>query len=200
LGATKLVVKDMQTQHLITIASLTTNDRFAPLMNDEALLKAILKAAEVDAEGLLKTKEELEGMGPSERETEELNKIRAEVAKLNAEAERLMAGDGQQGPEPMSEKDLAENQLAYDRIQADLQLQQMKLEQAAIEASDNSEIRLAEIQSRFELGARADETKRLIKEMEERRKSVTDGYLARLKAEEVSMKKANLGKGFDTYG
>jgi hypothetical protein len=64
-GATKLVVKDMQAQHLIFIADMTTNDRFAPLMKDEELLRGILKAAEVDVDQYMLSEEEIADQGPS---------------------------------------------------------------------------------------------------------------------------------------
>lgn len=197
-GATKLVVKDMQTQHLIVIANMTTNDRFAPLMKDDELLRAILKSAEVDPDQFMKSDEEMQGMGPSPMEVAELEHRQAETEKLRAEAQKLMQAEPMEGG--MTEKDMAETQLAYDRMQVDVQVAQMKLEEAALEASKSSEIKLADIQTRFELGQRAEETKRLIAEMQERRKQITEGYMARLKAKEIAQKEANLRKGFDTYG
>ena len=198
LGATKLVVKDMQTQHLMVIANMTTNDRFAPLMKDDELLRAILKAADVDPDSMMKSEEELSQQGPSEAEMAELEKIKAETALLMARANELQ--QPQQQPGGPDEGKMAEIQLGYDKLQAEIQIQQMKLEQSALEASGRSEVAMADIEARFNLGARADETKRVIKELEERRKAATDGYLARLKAEEVAMKKRNMERGFDTYG
>ena len=201
LGATKLVVKDMQAQRLVTIADMTTNDRFAPLMKDDELLKGILKAAEVDPDSLMKSKEDLESQGPSEREVAELDHLKAQTEALRAKAQADMQPPaGPEGPDPMSEKEYAEIQLQYDRMESDLQIQSMKLEGAALDASKNENIKLSEIESRLNLGSRQDETKRLIAQLQERRKQATDGYMAGLKAEEIRQKSENLKKGFDTYG
>ena len=199
-GATKLVVKDMQTQHLLVIADMTTNDRFAPLMKDDQLLRKILKAAEIDADELMKSDEEMADKGPSEREIAENEHLQAQTEKLRAEAAKLNADMQQPQAQGMDESDLAELQWRYDKLESELQIQQMKLEQAAVEASGRLDISSKEIEARFELGARADETKRLLAQLEDRRKQATDGYLARLKAEELAQKQVNMKRGFDTYG
>jgi hypothetical protein len=202
LGATKLVVKDMQAQHLMVIADMTTNDRFAPLMKDRELLKGVLKAAEVDPETLMKSEEDLAQMGPSPTETAELEQRQAETENLRAKTAQIVQElqSGPEGPAPMSEKEYAEIEFGYAKLENELIVQQMKVEQAAIEAADNSEVKLTEIQSKFELGKRAEETKRILGELRERREEFVSGMTNRLKAEEVQMKRENLNRGFDTYG
>jgi len=200
-GATKLVVKDMQAQHLMVIADMTTNDRFAPLMKDEELLKGILKAAEVDPEAFMKSEEELKDQGPSPLEQAEMDHLLAETEKLKAEAQNLMQPEALPGgPEPMSPKDIAEIQLSYDKLEVELEVTQMKLQQAAVEATKIEGIKAAEIEARFDLAQRADETKRLIAQIENRRKEAVEGYMARLKAKELAQKEANIKAGYDTYG
>lgn len=194
LGATKLVVKDMQVQHLMAIAQMTTNDRFAPLMDDAELLRSLLKAAEIDPDTLMLSEEELAQRGPSERDVAETQKLQAEVQKLMSEI-----GQSGQGIDPEQTKAL-ELQYQYDKLQAELQIQQMKLDQAALEAAKAENVKLTDINSRFELGVRNDETKRMLAALDDRRKQATEGYLARLRAEEVAMKRLNVSRGFDTYG
>ena len=200
LGASKLVVKDMQAQHLMVIASMTTNDRFAPLMKDDALLRAVLKAAEIDADSLMLSEEELSGQGPSEAEQADMAYKAAQTNKLNAEAEKLMV-EMNKGPEGgLTEAEFADLEYRYARMETDLQIQQMRLEQSALEASKAGDVKLADIQSRFQLGVRGDETKRMLGQMRERREEIVRGYESQLKAREVAMKEVNLAKGFDTFG
>jgi hypothetical protein len=178
MGATKLVVKDMQTQNLIMIADMTTNDRFAPYMKDDKLLKSILKAAEVDADDLMKSEEEMkDAQKPSEKEMAELNKLKAEAAELMSRANGKGEGDG-----GMSEKEYTETQLSYDRMEVELKVQDMKLQGSAIEAAKSGDIKLSDIQSKFELGNRANETKLLLGRLKERREELTKGYMASLEA------------------
>lgn len=190
MGATKLVVKDMQAQHLLTIADVTTNDRFAPFMKDQELLREILKAAETDPDQLMLSEEEIANLGPSEREQLELEKLKAEIEEMQANT----------GGGAMNESDHAELQYRYDKLQTELQIQQMKLEEAALEASRSDDVKLADIQAKFELGKRQDDTKRLIAQLEDRRKQAAEGYMAGLKTEELRQKRQNLSMGFDTHG
>lgn len=194
-GATKLVVKDMQAQHLMAIANITTNDRFAPYMNDKNLVEGILKAADADVATYMKTQEELDNQGPSEAETAELEYKKAQTRKLNAEADAL-GGQGEDG----QARWMAELQRDYDHMEMEIRLAEIKRDTAALQAAAQENVSMAEISAKFELGTRSEENKRFLGEIKERREAVTAGYTARLKAEEVNMKKQNLNKGFDTYG
>jgi len=106
---------------------------------------------------------------------------------------------GPEGPPAMSAKEMAEIQFQYEKLKVELQIQEMKLQGSALEAAKAENIKVADIQARFQLGARADETKRMLAQIEARRKEMIDGYTARLKAEEISLKKVNMQRGFDTY-
>jgi hypothetical protein len=125
----------------------------------------------------------------------------AETKKLHAEAAKLLQPEAVEGgPMPMSPKEIAELQLSYDKLEVELEVNQMKLQVAAIEATKREHIKMADIEARFALGQRADDTRRMIAQIEGRRQQITDGYMARLKAHELAQKEANLAKGFDTYG
>jgi len=195
MGATKLVVKDMQAQHLMVLADITTNDRFAPLMKDAELLRRIIKSAEVDPDDLMKSEDEMQGQGPSPTEEAELALLQARAQKLQAEAQKMGAPDGDGGETAMYEL-----QFKYDDLEAQLQIQQMRLQAAALQAAEGGKVKLADIEATFETNRQANETKKLIAELQERRKTFTEGYTARLKAHEITMKEQNLARGFDTYG
>lgn len=202
MGATKLVVKDMQTQHLLVIADITTNDRFAPYMKDDKLLRAILKAAEVDVDELMKSDDEMQDKGPSPKEQLDAAEQKAKTKKLLAEAAKLER-DVQQvapGPQPMTDTEYSELQLSYDKLETSLKEMELRHNIAVMDLSKTEGISLAEIDSRFNISERTNENRLMIKEIEERRRQLTDGYMARLKAEEIAQKALNLKKGFDTYG
>lgn len=196
LGASKLVVKDMQAQHLLLIADITNSERFAPWMKDNKLLQAILRAAEVDSDDYMYTEEEMsEKSQPSEMDTLQLELVKAEIGEKQATAASKMASpDG-----GLTENDMAEIQLSYDKLETELRIAQMKMQQAAMEIAKTETITMAELEAKFQMSERAKETTIMIEQIRDRREQLIEGYMARLKTEEHAMKKANMQRGFDTF-
>jgi hypothetical protein len=196
-GATRLVVKDLQAQHLLMVADVTMNDRFAPLMDDKELLKGILKSAEVDPDTLMLSEEELANRGPSQAEQLDMQHKQAEIDKLIAETEKLAAGEPDDGSIDMKRLELM---YRYDKLEADLTIAQMKLEEAAAEAADRTNVSLEKVYADMQVNERREATRLAIEKMRDRREQVAAGYKLRLEAEEQRLRRQNMERGFDTYG
>jgi len=202
-GATRLVNKDMQAQHLQVIAALSDNARFSRFSNDFALWKAILKSADVDSEQLSITDDEYQALqeaGPSPLEAAQQAEAESKARLAAAQAAKLESElDPSRGFTPEQELQLEEFRLKEIGQTRSLQEKQLELESAEMIALSKGEITLLQIRERMD----ARDADRDLKEALETRKidskELLEGIKTRMKIQRESNRERNLDRGFDSF-
>lgn len=205
-GATRLVNKDMQAQHLQVIAALSDNPRFQPFSKDYELYKELVKVSEADVERLVISDDEYEALsqaGPSPMEEAELMEKQGKGRKANAEAAKIEAElqqDPNQGPDP-------EHLIALRKLELEdigqirkLQGQMMELESSELRALAAGEIELAQIEERRQAREADVDLNAALKLRELDSKELIKGMDLRLDLERERNRDRNLDKGFDSFG
>lgn len=202
-GATRLVNKDMQAQHLQVIAGLSDNPRFQGMFKDYNLAKAIVKAAEVDADQLMYTEDEYKSNmpGPSPMEEAELAKTEAEARWRTAEAMKIEneLANPDQGMTIDQEIRMEELRLKERGQVRELQKAEMELRSAELKAVAAGELEMEKLrQTQAERNADRD-LQESLKIREISSKEMLEGMKARMQLQREANRDRNLDKGFDSF-
>lgn len=206
-GATRLVNKDMQAQHLQVIAGLSDNPRFTAFSKDYNLWKEILKTAELDSDRLSITEDEydqLQNSPPDPMNEATVRELNAKAAKFEAEAEQIKANLSRSGePEQMTESDRirwAELELKERTRVSELQMEEMELEQAELRAVAANEIEMAKMAERRQERLENARLQQSLKVHEIDSRQTLEGAKIALQVRNERNRERNMDKGFDSYG
>jgi hypothetical protein len=204
-GATRLVNKDMQAQHLQVIAALSDNLRFQPFSKDYELYKELVKVSEANVDSLVISDDEYEALQqaePSPMEQAELAEKQGKARKASAEAAEIEA-KLQQGPEqgPDLEHVIALEKLKLEDIGQVRKLQEkmMELESAELRALAAGEIELAQIEERRREREADVDLNSALKLREINSKELLKGMDLRLGLEREKNRDRNLDMGRDSF-
>lgn len=206
-GATRLVNKDMQAQHLQVIAGLSDNPRFTPFCKDYNLWKEVLKSAELDSDRLSITDDEFEQLQqapPDPMQEATARELNARAAKMEAETEEIrnrMGGEGQEKPQTERERIMwAELELKERTRVSELRMEEMELEQAELRAVAANEIEMTKIAERRAERQADHQLQESLKVHEIRSKETLEGAKVALQVRNERNREKNMDKGFDSYG
>jgi hypothetical protein len=207
-GASYLLVRDTQAQHAQLLIQLAAQDpNLAAKLNLDELYRVYLGFMDIPIDLLLKTPEQVKmeqaNQQPSPLEQLEMDEKRANINKLNAQAQAAGQGLGNQ----VTEKDMLNMDLEYAKLSAQQYAQNLQLEIEGIRR-DTQLLRTAADEGIKYEQIRADMERfhtKLENETQLRlRKQSSDDYFkaAELRLSEFRdrLKSINLSKGFDTYG
>lgn len=202
-GATRLVNKDMQAQHLQVISALFDNPRYAGMGKDYGIMRAILKTAELDAEQLMISEDDFKALQeapPSPAEEAELALLQAKARREAAEAMKIENEimNPEQGMSIDQEIRMEELALKERGQVRDLQRAEMELRSAELRAVSAGELEMYQLQATQEARDKDRDLQASLKLREISSKEMLDGINARIALQREQNRQKNMNMGFDS--